>query len=155
MKYCELAIILFVLVALTSCKNRFEREAESIVKEWSGKTIVNIPDSNYIVYNGKTVDTCSLVKSELMIVSYINRSESTSCMLHLPDWEKFINYIDSLTNGRVKCALIANPENKFEFMDILEKYSFKHPIYIDEKDDFNKANHFPSKMSFHTFLVDI
>lgn len=154
MKYCELTIILFVLVALTSCKNRFEREAESIVKEWSGKTIVNIPDSNYIVYNGKTVDTCSLVKSELMIVSYINRSESTSCMLHLPDWEKFINYIDSLTNGRVKCALIANPENKFEFMDILEKYSFKHPIYIDEKDVFNKANHFPSKMSFHTFLVD-
>lgn len=154
MKYCALTIILFVLVALTSCKNRFEREAESVVKEWTGKTIVNIPDSNYIVYNGKTVDTCSLVKSELMIVSYINRSEATSCMLHLHDWEKFISYIDSLTNKQVKCALIANPENKYEFIDILEKYGFKHPIYIDEKDVFNKANHFPSKMSFHTFLVD-
>lgn len=115
---------------------------------------MNIPDSNYIVYNGKTVDTCSLVKSELMIVSYINRSEATSCMLHLHDWEKFISYIDSLTNKQVKCALIANPENKYEFIDILEKYGFKHPIYIDEKDVFNKANHFPSKMSFHTFLVD-
>lgn len=154
MKYCALTIILFVLVALTSCKNRFEREAESIVKEWTGKTIVNIPDSNYIVYNGKILDTCSLAKSELMIVSYINRSEATSCMLHLHDWEKFISYIDSLTNKQVKCALIANPENKYEFIDILEKYGFKHPIYIDEKDDFNRANHFPSKMSFHTFLVD-
>lgn len=154
MKYRALTIVLFVLVALTSCKNRFEREAESIVKEWTGKTIVNIPDSNYIVHNGKTLDTCSLAKSELMIVSYINRSEATSCMLHLHDWEKFISYIDSLTNKQVKCALIANPENKYEFIDILEKYGFKHPIYIDEKDDFNKANHFPSKMSFHTFLVD-
>lgn len=75
-------------------------------------------------------------------------------MLHLHDWEKFISYIDSLTNKQVKCALIANPENKYEFIDILEKYGFKHPIYIDEKDDFNRANHFPSKMSFHTFLVD-
>lgn len=154
MKYRALTVVLFVLVALTSCKNRFEREAESIVKEWTGRTIVDIPDSNYVVHNGKTLDTCSLAKSELMIVSYINRSEATSCMLHLHDWEKFISYVDSLTNKQVKCALIANPENKYEFIDILEKYGFKHPIYIDEKDDFNRANHFPTKMSFHTFLVD-
>lgn len=154
MKYRALTVVLFVLVALTSCKNRFEREAESIVKEWTGRTIVDIPDSNYVVHNGKTLDTCSLAKSELMIVSYINRSEATSCMLHLHDWEKFISYVDSLTNKQVKCALIANPENKYEFIDILEKYGFKHPIYIYEKDDFNRANHFPTKMSFHTFLVD-
>lgn len=154
MKYHVLTIVLLVFVALASCKNRFEREAESIVKEWTGKTIMNIPDSNYIVHNGKTLDTCSFAKSKLMIVSYINKSEATSCMLHLHDWEKFISYIDSLTNKQVKCALIVNPENKYEFIDILEKYGFKHPIYIDEKDNFNRSNHFPSKMSYHTFLVD-
>ena len=154
MKFNTLIIVLFVLMVQASCKNRFEREAETVVREWTGKTILNIPEDNYIVNNGDRLDTCSLNRSEIMIVSYINQSEATSCMLHLHDWEKFISYIDSLTGKQVRCALVANPKNKYEFVDILEKYGFKHPIYIDEKDDFNRANHFPSKMSFHTFLVD-
>lgn len=154
MKLNVLIIVLFVLMVQASCKNRFEREAESIVREWTGKTILNIPEDNYIVNNGNGLDTCSLERSDVMIVSYINQSEATSCMLHLHDWEKFISYIDSLTGKQVTCALIANPKNKYEFVDILEKYGFKHPIYIDETDEFNRINKFPTKMSFHTFLVD-
>lgn len=151
MRYCAYILILFTLF---SCKNKFEREAEGVVREWTGKTIVNIPKKNYIVYNGDFIVPCTLADSEMMVVSYINRSESESCLLHLYDWENFIQEVDSISNKQVRFALIANPNNKYEFIHSLKKYNFRHPIYIDKNDDFNKSNKFPAKMSYHTFLID-
>ncbi len=145
---------IFIFTLLFSCKSKFEREAETVVKEWTGKALVNIPESGYIACSGDTIVPCSISNSGLMIVSYINRRETESCLLHLYDWEVFIQEIDSISNQQVKCALIANPENKYEFIHLLQKYGFKHPVYIDSHDLFNKTNKFHSKMSYHTFLVD-
>ena len=37
---------------------------------------------------------------------------------------------------------------------LLENSYFNHPVCIDEDDAFNRLNHFPSDMSFQTFLLD-
>ena len=37
---------------------------------------------------------------------------------------------------------------------LTRRYAFKYPVCSDEKDELNSLNHFPSDMTFQTFLID-
>lgn len=46
------------------------------------------------------------------------------------------------------------PKDKSELRFIFQRDSFEYPICLDENDSFNKLNHFPSDMTFQTFLLN-
>ena len=41
-----------------------------------------------------------------------------------------------------------------EMRRIVKKDNFQYPVFIDEKGTFDALNHFPTNMTFQTFLLD-
>ena len=46
------------------------------------------------------------------------------------------------------------PKDMKELRYITRRDAFVYPVCFDEKDDFNRLNHFPDEMTFQTFLLD-
>lgn len=40
-----------VAIILISCSKKYDKEVVTIVKEWTGKKVSNIPLADYVVYN--------------------------------------------------------------------------------------------------------
>ena len=50
----NLTIILLVF-AIISCSKKYDKEVVTIVKEWTGKKVSNIPLADYVAYNYQSV----------------------------------------------------------------------------------------------------
>lgn len=153
----KILFVIFFIFFVASCDNntKYNHEALSVVKKWTGRTICAIPSSNYIVYsnNNKRIEDPSKIKNNFKILLYINESESESCRLHLYEWADFFKEVDSISKNVTK-LIVVKPKNKFAFIQTLQDYNFPYPIYIDEKDEFNTANKLPSNTLYHQFLLD-
>ena len=150
----KILIFLTGVTILTSCSKRYDKEVATIVKEWTGKKILNIPLTDYIMYNQQS-DSIEKVSTHLAtykILVYINEKESESCRLHLYEWDSFFREIDSLSNN-VSNLVIVKPKNKSAFIQSLHDYHFTRPVYIDEEGKFNAANKFPTNSLYHQFLL--
>lgn len=149
-----LSVIFFILFAV-SCNKKYDNcEVFSVVKEWTGKTIIDIPSSNYVQYsnNSYQIKKISLTKT-FKILIYIDETESESCRLHLYEWMDFFKEIDSVSKN-VSKLIIVKPKNKYAFIQTLQDYNFQYPVYIDELDAFNSTNKFPTNSLYHQFLLD-
>lgn len=62
--------------------------------------------------------------------------------------------VDSISKNRVKLNFIFHPNNVQEVINTLKINDFKHPVWIDRNDSFNKLNQLSSNMSFQTLLLD-
>ena len=78
----------------------------------------------------------------------------TSCKLQPQMWKKFISMLYSGNGEEIPVLFFMHPKNREELIALLENSYFNHPVCIDEDDAFNRLNHFPSDMSFQTFLLD-
>ena len=146
MKYTIFFIIGMLLV---SCKETDKDRINRLIGEWDGREIV-YPDNMHFTILGK--DTNYLPKSEYTIVSYADSIGCLSCKLQLRQWKSLITELDSMQN--ISVLFFLHSKDKREMDYVLKRDNFTHPICIDEKDAFNKLNHFPEDMAFQTFLLD-
>ncbi len=123
--------VIFFIFLIASCNNKkYNYEAYSVVKKWTGRTICAIPSSNYFVYsnNKKQSKLSTNIKNSFKILIYINESESESCRLHLYEWADFFKEVNSISRNVTK-LIIVKPKNKFAFIQTLQDYNFQYPVY--------------------------
>ena len=136
---------------LISCKEGKPVDVERMVKEWDGK-VLNFP-SEYLTYLEGNFYYDSININGFKIVSYVDSIGCTSCKLKLNMWKDLIAEFDSI-NAKVSFRFYIHPSNVHELKRLLKREKFDYPVCIDEKDEFNKLNNFPSDNNFHTFLID-
>ena len=145
---------LLLLLTLTSCKDSQKRKISNLVNEWDGKEIVFPSSSVFMVQAKDTVDF-PINSADYKIVAYVDSVGCMSCKLQLSRWKDFISEIDSLTGYFIPFVFYFHQKDINELRYITRRDNFEYPICIDIEDKFNSLNHFPDKMEFQTFLIDI
>lgn len=144
---------LCVCLFITSCSESEKERLGRLVKEWEGKEILFPAHSTFTIQGKDTVDF-DYKDAEYKIVTYIDSIGCTSCKLQLHRWKELIKEVDTLTNGNVPFLFYFHPKDMKELRYFIRRDAFAYPVSFDEKDDFNRLNHFPSEMMFQTFLLD-
>ena len=149
----QLLFIFLTFIALSSCKDSPKDEIARLVKEWDGKEI-RFPESPVFTIQGKDTVDFSFRNAEYKVVSYVDSIGCISCKLQLANWAAFIQEVDSLTDETVPFVLCLQNPDVEEMKRIVRKENFQYPVFIDEKGTFDALNHFPTNMTFQTFLLD-
>ncbi|MBR5205421.1 MAG: DUF1573 domain-containing protein [Paludibacteraceae bacterium] len=144
---------LCVCLFFASCEESEKERLSRLVKEWEGKEILFPAHSTFTIQGKDTVDF-DFKNATYKIVTYIDSVGCTSCKLQLHRWKELVKEVDSLTNGNVPFLFYFHPKDMKELRYLTRRDGFAYPVSFDEKDDFNRLNHFPSEMMFQTFLLD-
>ena len=143
---------MFVLTFL-SCQDKNKEAMLRLVKEWDGKEI-KFPARSVFTIQGKDTVDFDFKDAEYKVVTYVDSSGCTSCKLQLPRWIEFMEELESETKDNVPFVFVFHPKSAKELRNTLRLHGFNHPVFFDEKDDFNALNRFPDDMMFQTFLLD-
>jgi hypothetical protein len=155
MKVWFLTLIALFAFGLTACKDKKVVEAEKIVKEWIGKTIVFPENFQCNVLGHDTVqDICNSLHKEYNILLYVDSTGCSSCRLKLPEWKQLIAESDSLFQGQIGFLLFFQPKNKKEINFLLKGNNFRYPVFIDMSMNIDHLNHFPKQQLYQCFLLD-
>ena len=144
---------LCVCLFFSSCEESEKERLSRLVQEWEGKEIFFPTHSTFTIQGKDTVDF-DFKDAEFKIVSYIDSVGCTGCKLQLHRWKELISEVDSMTGGNVPFLFYFHPKNVNELRFLVRREAFTYPVSFDEKDDFNRLNHFPSEMMFQTFLLN-
>jgi hypothetical protein len=148
-------VVLFA-VGLIACRDKKVVEAEKIIKEWYGKTIVFPENLKCSILGMDTAsDICSnLFQRDYKILLYIDSTGCSGCRLNLPELKQFIVKVDTLFHEQVGVILFFQPKNKKEMSLIFREANFVYPVFIDPKNTLAKLNHLPNKELYQCFLLD-
>ena len=124
-----------------------------LVNEWNGKEI-KFPSRSVFTIQGKDTVDFEFGDADYKVITYIDSVGCTSCKLQLPRWKKLVEEVDSITNGRVPFLFYFHPKAMKELRYLTRRDDFTYPVCFDERDELNRLNHFPSDMTFQTFLLD-
>jgi hypothetical protein len=130
-------------------------DAQQTVSEWTGKQI-KFPTNYQCCFLGKdtTNDICTeLFNKEYRILLYIDSVGCTSCRFHLDEWKFIMQDMDSCTD-KVSFLFFFYPKNKIDIQYMLKYEKMNYPVFIDEKNEINRLNHFPAPMEYQCFLLD-
>lgn len=151
-------VVLFLIIIVSSIfsvsckKNNRKADAEKIVREWSGKTII-IPSGIVQSYLGKDT-VMQMPDTPFKILIYTDSVGCTSCKLKLYSWKQLIHEADSVMPGQVNFLFYFHPKNGDELFYLLKRDNFGYPVYIDYENLLDKQNKFPSEMEYQCFLLD-
>ena len=145
-------IIMFVFTFL-SCQDKNKEAMLRLVKEWDGKEI-KFPARSVFTIQGKDTVNFDFKDADYKVVTYVDSAGCTSCKLQLPRWIEFMEELESKTKDNVPFVFVFHPKSAKELRHTLRLHGFNHPVFFDEKDDFNALNRFPDDMMFQTFLLD-
>lgn len=150
MKYITLIMCVWLLA---SCQESKEEAMLRLVGEWNGKEIIFPSHSTFTVQGKDTVDF-TFADADYKVLTYIDSVGCTSCKLQLHRWKEWVHEVDSLTGGQVPFLFYFHPKDMKELRYLTRRDGFAYPVCFDEKDELNLLNHFPSDMTFQTFLLD-
>ena len=152
-----MCIVLFIFsTCLTSCKKNGRRDSiAKIVKEWTGREI-HFPEELACTFMGKDTTCIDLHNDNYKILLYVDSIGCTSCRQNLFDWRKIMNESDSAFIRKPDFIFIFQPkkDGEEELYSILKSNGFRHPVFIDKEDQFNRINKFPSNPEHQSFLLD-
>ena len=148
-------ITALVAICFSSCKNIQYESAVKIVKEWTGKEI-KFPEGLTCTSMGSDTTCIDLHSNNYKILLYVDSFGCTSCRLRLSEWKKIINESDTIFSNPPEFIFIFQPKQKEEkdLQQIFKNNAFKHPVFIDRKNEIDKLNKFPSKPEYQCFLLD-
>lgn len=138
---------------LASCGETEKDRINRLVKEWEGKEIL-FPSYSTFTVQGKDTVNFEFRDADFKVLTYIDSVGCTSCKLQLHRWKEWMTEVDSLTHGSVPFLFYFHPKDMTELRLLTRRDAFKYPVCFDEKDELNSLNHFPSDMTFQTFLID-
>ena len=149
-------LIAIIFMAFTACNKQAKRqaEAEKIVTEWVGKTI-QFPDDMTLSVYGRDTLVPNLHNTPYRILLYVDSTGCTDCKLKLYEWQKLIAEADSsLLHGKISFIFCFQPKNRENLIFTFRRDRFNYPVYIDERNEIQQLNQFPSKQSFQCFLLN-
>ena len=149
----RLKCMLLAVLSLASCKESEKDTALRLVREWDGKEI-KFPARSIFTIQGKDTVDFDFEDAEYKVVTYVDTIGCTSCKLQLHLWKALIEEVDSLTGGSVPFVFHFHPKDKKELQFLFRRDKFDYPVCLDEHDELNRLNAFPSDMTFQTFLLD-
>ena len=149
----KIVTLIMCVWMLASCEESREEAMLRLVNEWNGKEI-KFPSRSVFTIQGKDTVDFEFGNADYKVVTYIDSVGCTSCKLQLPRWKKLVAEVDSLTDGRVPFLFYFHPKDMKELRYLTRRDDFTYPVCFDEKDELNRLNHFPSDMTFQTFLLD-
>ena len=151
----KIIILTFLpLLLLSSCKKDDKKtNAEKIVTEWVGKTVV-FPADIMCTSAGRDTICPDLSATPYKVLVYTDSVGCTSCKLQMYKWTALIEEAVAEMEGQLSFHFYFHPKDKKELMFLLKRDNFKYPVLFDEEDKLNKRNKFPSDMSFQCFLLD-
>ena len=152
MKRISLLLVIAFSVLFISCNGKKKKDIARLVEAWQGKTVL-FPEKMVFTSYRDTVDY-RIPESGYKVVTYVDSVGCTSCKLQLSEWKKLIRETDSVTGGKVPFLFFFHPKEAGEVFYMLRRERFALPVCVDPADRFNKLNRLPSKMNFHTFLLD-
>ena len=130
-----------------------KKEITRIVTEWQDKQIF-FPEDIVFTRYGEDAIQYNMPESDYKILLYVDSVGCTSCKLQLHKWSNFIEEVDSLTSGKVPIIFFFHPKDKRELTYLLKRDEIKVPVCIDDEDQLNGINSFPSRDDFQCFLLD-
>ena len=146
-------VYLCVLPCMVSCAESEKERLSRLVKEWERKEVLFPPYSTFTI-QGKDTVNFEFKDADYKVVTYIDSVGCTSCKLQLHRWKEYIAEVDSLTDGRVPFLFYFHPKDMKELRYLTRRDNFTYPVCLDERDELNRLNQFPSDMTFQTFLLD-
>lgn len=149
-----LLYLCLAFVCCASCMNTEHRRLSNLMREWTGKTVYLPADSVFESFEGDSVRTYSIKRTDYTVVTYLDSLCCSTNDLPLQSWKAFIDELRSFSNGRVTCLFFFHPERRETLVEQLRVHQFNFPVCIDEDDLLNKLNHFPDESPFRTFLLD-
>jgi len=138
------------MLILASCSKSSEDRFRKIVEEWQGKEIV-LPD---VMTDFLTGDTIDLSDADFTILTYVDSTGCTGCKMKLPLWKEFLASIDSLNDSDVRFLMLVCPSDIGDLNYYLKSADFDYPLCLDIDNKVSKANSFPEKTVFQTFMLD-
>ena len=142
-------------MAFTACNKQAKRqaEAEKIVTEWVGKTILFPDDITLSVYGRDTL-VPNLYNTPYRILLYVDSTGCTSCKLKLYEWQKMMTEADSTLKGKLSFIFCFQPKNQNDLVYLLLRDRFNYPVYIDNQNKIHQQNQFPANQLYQCFLLN-
>ena len=150
---CAIAIFLCFFLFLSSCKENDKERITRLVNEWQGKEIRFPENPVFTRFATDTIDY-RIPQADYKILIYVDSIGCTSCKLQLPKWKELMAHLDTVAGGQVPFLFFFQSKDEKELRYILKRDRFEAPVCVDHNDRFNELNHFPSDMTFQTFLLD-
>ena len=138
---------------LASCQESNKEAMLRLVNEWNGKEI-KFPAHSVFTIQGKDTVNFEFKDADYKVVTYIDSVGCTSCKLQLHRWKDLVTEVDSLTDGAVPFLFYFQTKDLKELRYLTRREGFTYPVCLDERDELNRLNQFPSDMTFQTFLLD-
>ena len=140
-------------VSCTCGRNEEKTKTVQLVSFWKGKEII-FPSLSFFTIQGKDTATYSYANATYKVLSYVDSVGCMSCKLHLSFWKSYVAQMDSMFETDVSFLFFMHPKRLKDLRLLLERERFVYPVCVDMKDSLNKLNHFPSDISYQTFLLD-
>ncbi len=143
-------IFTFILLNLcTACEESAKEHYAKLLQEWIGKE-VQFPNNPKFTIQGR--DTVNFpLEADYKILTYVDSIGCISCKLQLNHWKA---YMEEKDVASVRFLFFFSPEKKRDIVNTLKENIFTYPICIDEQNELNKLNHFPTEFGEQTFLLD-
>lgn len=145
-------LIIIAFCTFSSCKNR-KSDVANILIEWIGKE-VRFDKKHVFTYQGEDTVNFSISKEQYKILIYTDSTGCMACNLQLNEWSKWIKEMDSVFKNKVAFLFFMHPRSVSDMKFMLKTQNFTYPICIDEKNEINNINHFPTQRDLQTFLLD-
>jgi len=149
----KIVTLIMCVWILASCQESREEVMFRLVNEWNGKEI-KFPSRSVFTIQGKDTVDFEFGNADYKVVTYVDSVGFTSCKLQLHRWKELIAEVDSLTDGNVPFLFYFHPKDTKELRYYTRRDGFTHPVCFDKEDELNRLNHFPTDMTFQTFLLD-
>lgn len=153
MRVISSLLVLCGLLFFVSCQETDKKRYSRLVNEWLGKEVM-FPENSVFTIQGKDTVDFDFFDSEYKVVTYIDSAGCTSCKLQLPRWNEFIKEVKEQLGKQVSFLFYFHPKDLKELRILTLQNAFTYPVCLDEKDEFNALNNFPSDMTFQTFLLN-
>ena len=151
-----LIITMFIVFCLPSCKqNKRWDSAAKIVSEWTGKEIM-FPEGLSCISMDRDTTCIDVHNDNFKIVLYVDSLGCTNCRLSLSTWKKIMKESDSVFIRKPEFVFIFQPKKRDEkeLSLIFRNNGFSHPVFIDQENETDRMNKFPSKPEYQCFLLD-
>lgn len=146
--------VLLILMFSIGCnkKDNKKAEAEAVIMEWMGKTIV-FPEGIPCRYQGRDTVFAG-TDAPCKVLVYIDSTGCTSCRLGIDRWKMWMAEYEQEVTEKVEFLFYFQPKSERELRILLKRDRFEHPVYIDVAGELNRINQFPKNEQYHCFLLD-
>jgi len=151
----KIVIVCLIAIVTIACTKKTDKQAqaENIVSEWVGKTMIFDKKATVSVY-GKDTILPDFGNTPFKILLYVDSTGCTSCRLKLFEWQKLIAEADTMFSNKLSFIFYFQPKNSDELIYIFRRDRFDHPVYIDPHNTLMNLNSLPEDPAFQCYLLD-